>query len=125
MKYDNEKPAMALIPPEFIEEVAKVFGMGAKKYGLWNWRNDAHNTEHSRTYSSIQRHLNAYWRGEDCDPESGLSHLAHAASQICILMIHSQDAPEMDDRYIVPEKPVSQEEFINAQFKYPEDLANE
>jgi hypothetical protein len=100
MKYDADKPAIALVPPEFIEEVAKVFGMGAKKYGLWNWRKDALTTAHSRTYSSVQRHLNAYWKGENIDPESGLPHLAHAASQIAILMIHQLDAPQMDDRYI-------------------------
>jgi hypothetical protein len=99
MKYDDDKPPVALIPPECIIEIAKVLNMGAKKYGPWNWRDDLSNTTFSRTYSSIQRHLNAYWQGEDDDPESGLSHLAHAATQIMILMIQHQDGKEMDDRY--------------------------
>lgn len=106
MKYDTEKPPIALVPPECIEEIAHVFGMGAKKYGKYNWRHDAATTEHSRTYSSIQRHLCAYWQGENIDPESGLSHLAHAASQLCILMIHTKDAPEMDDRFKQPQHTV-------------------
>lgn len=99
MKYDSDKAPIALIPPECIEEIARVFGMGAKKYGENNWRIDLHNTSFSRTYSSIQRHLNAFWKGENIDPESGLSHLAHAATQIMILMIQNTNGKEMDDRW--------------------------
>lgn len=109
MKYDDEKPPIALVPPNFIEEVARVFGMGAKKYGQWNWRRDARITSHSRTYSSIQRHLNAYWGGEDFDSESGIHHLAHAASQIAILMTHIKEAPENDDRYRVKDDRTDEE----------------
>lgn len=99
MKYDEGKPNIALIPPEYIEEVATILNFGAEKYGVNNWRMDGGNTIHSRTYSSLQRHLNAYWRGEDLDPESGRRHLAHAATQLMILMIHTLEHPEMDDRY--------------------------
>jgi hypothetical protein len=99
MKYDKDKAPMALVPPEFIEELAFCFGMGAQKYGEWNWRMDVDDTSYSRTYSSIQRHLNSFWKGEDLDPESGLSHLAHAATQICILMMQQKECPDMDDRY--------------------------
>ena len=99
MKYDEEKPPLALIPPECLIEIAKVFGMGAKKYGTHNWRYDVGDTSYSRTYSSIQRHLQAFWQGEDDDPESGESHLAHAATQIMILMIQTKEGPEMDDRW--------------------------
>jgi len=100
MKYDNDKPPHALIPPECLTDIAEVLGYGAKKYGAQNWRNDLKTTSFSRTYSSIQRHLNAYWSGEDDDPESGLSHLAHAATQIFILMIQDRYAATMDDRYV-------------------------
>jgi len=99
MKYDNDKAPIALIPPECISEIAKVFGYGAKKYGINNWRKDLNNTSFSRTYSSIQRHLNAFWSGEDNDPESGMPHLAHAATQIMILMIQNKDGTIMDDRW--------------------------
>lgn len=100
MKYDSDKPKIHLVVPKFITDIAHVLGFGAAKYGENNWRKDAHETQHSRTYSSIQRHLNAYWSGEDVDPESGLSHLAHAATQIMILMNHIEQHPEMDDRYV-------------------------
>jgi hypothetical protein len=99
MKYDNGKSPISLIPPECIEEIAHVFGYGAKKYGENNWRLDLNNTSFSRTYSSIQRHLNAFWKGENVDPESGMTHLAHAATQIMILMIQNTHGKNMDDRW--------------------------
>mgnify|MGYP001074572079 CR=1 FL=1 len=99
MKYDNDKAPLALIPSETLTQIAHVFGFGAKKYAVNNWRKDADSTEWSRTYSSIQRHLNSFWQGEDIDPDSGLSHLAHAATQIMILMIQQEEGKNMDDRY--------------------------
>ena len=86
MKYDTNKAPLSLIPPEAMNQIAEVLGFGAEKYGANNWRDDAHNTQWSRSYSSLLRHLNAFWSGEDIDPESGLSHLAHAATQCMILM---------------------------------------
>lgn len=98
MKFDEGKAPLALIPPEALLEIAEVFGFGAEKYGVNNWRIDG-DTSKLRTYSSIQRHLNAWHSGEDQDPESGMSHLAHAATQLMILMIHTLEHPEVDDRY--------------------------
>lgn len=99
MKYDENKPPLALIPPEALIEIATVFSFGAQKYGEHNWRKDGYNTSFSRTYSSIQRHLNSWAMGEDLDEESGMSHLTHAATQLIILMIHQMEHPEQDDRY--------------------------
>lgn len=104
MKFDKDKPPLALIPPEALYEIAEVFEFGAKKYGVNNWRRDGYCTEFARTYSSIQRHLNAWWSGEDIDPDSGKSHLAHATTQMMILMIHQMEHPEMDDRYVPKDK---------------------
>jgi hypothetical protein len=99
LKHDQGKPPFALIPPEALTEIAKVFGFGADKYGINNWREDGDHTSWLRTYSSIQRHLNAWHAGEDLDPESGSSHLTHAATQLIILMIHQMEHPEVDNRY--------------------------
>jgi hypothetical protein len=99
MKYDEGKPQLGLIPPEALVQIAKVMGFGAAKYGVNNWRDDGGNSPWIRTYSSIQRHLNAWHAGEDLDPESGQSHLAHATTQLIILMIHQMEHPECDDRY--------------------------
>jgi hypothetical protein len=99
MKFDDGKSPLALIPPEALLEIADVFGFGAKKYGANNWRDDGDSTSKLRTYSSIQRHLNAWLSGEDLDIESGKNHLSHAATQLIILMIHCIEHPELDDRY--------------------------
>lgn len=101
MKYDKDKSPIHLVPSSVITDMADVFGFGAKKYGENNWRDDLDTTSWSRTYSSIQRHLNSFWSGEDLDPESGFSHLQHAATQIAILMEQTKHAKVMDDRYIV------------------------
>jgi len=99
MKFDEGKAPLALIPPEALLEIAEVFGFGAEKYGVNNWRDDGDTTCKLRTYSSIQRHLNAWHAGEDLDPESGKTHLSHAATQLMILMMHCMEHPELDDRY--------------------------
>ena len=99
MKDDNVKDPIGLVPPAIIRDMAKTLEFGARKYGIWNWRDDGANTAHMRTYDSVLRHLLSYADGEDIDSESGLSHLSHAATQLIILMTHIKEHPEMDNRY--------------------------
>tara|TARA_B110000977_G_scaffold116708_1_gene150760 strand:+ start:188 stop:514 length:327 start_codon:yes stop_codon:yes gene_type:complete len=99
MKYDSNKPPLHLIPPEALLKIANVFSFGAEKYGENNWRDDGDSTSWTRTYASIQRHLNAWAMGQDYDSESGQEHLAHATTQLIILMIHQLEHPDIDDRY--------------------------
>ena len=99
MKYDENKSPLGLIPPEALFEIAAVLGFGAAKYGENNWRADGASTSWIRTYSSVQRHLNSWMMGEDLDPESGKSHLSHAATQLIILMVHQMDHPNNDNRW--------------------------
>lgn len=98
MKYDKQKVALGLLPLEVLAPVAQVFEFGAAKYGEFDWYYDGKNTEWIRTFSSIQRHLFAWHNGEDIDPDSGLPHLAHATSQLMILMSHVDNHPKMDNR---------------------------
>jgi len=98
MKFDQGKPPIHMVPPEVIEAMAIVMDFGAKKYGENNWRLDP-STGWSRSYSSLQRHLNSFWRGEDNDPESGEPHLAHALTQCAILYMYFLENKDMDDRY--------------------------
>ena len=44
------------------------------------------------------RHLAAFQRGEDLDPESGLPHLAHAMCNLRMLTLYSRTYKEGDDR---------------------------
>jgi hypothetical protein len=118
MKYDNNKPPLHLIPPEALMAIATVLGFGAEKYGANDWREDLNKVKMSRNYSSLQRHLNQFWSGEDLDPESNLPHLDHALCQLIFLKIqHLQGNPaDIDDRFkhhvikVVKDLPKSTEE---------------
>lgn len=105
MKYDNGKPPMHLIPPEVLFSIATTLSFGAKKYGENDWRRDLNGVKMSRNYSSLQRHLNQFWMGEDIDPESGLCHLDHALCQLIFLkMQHLQGNPELNDDRFKPKE---------------------
>lgn len=98
VKFDSGKARFDLIPPEALEEIAKIYTMGAEKYDDNNWRKGM---KWGRVYSAVQRHLNAYWQGEDIDPESGLKHLAHAAWG-CLTLINfanEERHQDFDDRW--------------------------
>lgn len=84
MKFDNNKPRMDLIEPEFIEGVAKVLTLGASKYAPDSWKTQVSEPER-RYYAAALRHLVAWKKGEKMDPESGLSHLYHAACNLMFL----------------------------------------
>ncbi|AUV61775.1 endolysin; inhibits RNA polymerase [Pseudomonas phage Bjorn] len=56
---------------------------GALKYGRHNYR--AIGVRASIYYDATQRHLTAWWEGEDLDPESRLSHITKAISSLTVL----------------------------------------
>ena len=98
LKFDSEKPRMDLLPPKSIFEVAKVLGFGAEKYGPENWRL-LENLQDRYTAGAL-RHIFAHMDGEDLDPESGMSHLAHA---LCCLLFKLEI--ELENAKIEEEKP--------------------
>lgn len=79
-KQDEGKTRYDLVPPEAEELIARVFTFGANKYGDREWENGKVVVD--RWYAATRRHLNAVRDGEYTDPESGLPHLAHAATGI-------------------------------------------
>lgn len=90
------KTPLGLIPPSAMEQTAWVHGLGAEKYGAWNWRETG---VCASTYvNAIMRHLNAWRDGEDVDPESGITHLAHIAASCNILMDAHFCGTMQDDR---------------------------
>jgi hypothetical protein len=71
------KPSqLGFIDPVALEELGNIAGMGAEKYEPWNYLKGYN---YSLSYNAMLRHMNAYWRGEDLDPESGRHHMGHAA----------------------------------------------
>lgn len=95
MKFDDTKPPLELISPLALDELAKVLGFGAKKYEPYNW---AKGIRYTRVLGAILRHVFAYLRGESKDPESGLSHIAHAMCGCMFLLHYEKMRPEFDDR---------------------------
>jgi hypothetical protein len=84
VKLDEDKIRMDLVPPELMEEVGKVLTFGAKKYTPNGWKTVPNGNE--RYMAALLRHLMAHQKGEVNDPESGLSHLSHAATNIAFLI---------------------------------------
>lgn len=84
-----------LIPPAALWKIAEVFGRGARKYDERNWERGY---DWSLSFAACMRHLWAWWRGEDRDPESGQSHLAHAAFHVLALLTYEDTHPEFDNR---------------------------
>ena len=96
MKFDQDKLPLHLLSTEAMNQVAAVLAFGAKKYAAHNWRDGF---VWSRPLSAAMRHITAFNDGEDKDPESGLSHLAHAACCIMFLLEFEKTHKHLDDRY--------------------------
>lgn len=97
VKYDQEKPRYDLLPPELLNAVAEILGYGARKYADRNWEKGM---SWGRVFSACMRHMWAWARGEDKDPESGYPHLWHAACNIAFLITYSERKIGTDDRKV-------------------------
>lgn len=95
-KYDSEKPAMHLIPPVALEGEARAMGFGERKYGSYNWLGGM---AWSRLVAACMRHVQSWHAGESHDPETGLSHLAHARCCLGMLMGYEAYGLGEDDRF--------------------------
>lgn len=96
IKYDQDKLPLNLISTEALNQIAAVLKFGAQKYAEHNWRKGF---AWSRPLSAAMRHITAFNDGEDKDPESGLSHLAHAACCIMFLLEFEKTHKKLDDRW--------------------------
>lgn len=94
------KPRFDLVPWEAIEEIAEVLTYGAAKYEAHNW---ARGARWGRYYAGLCRHIFAWWSGQDRDPETGLSHLAHAGCCLVFLLSYQAKGWGEDDRFLGPD----------------------
>lgn len=101
LRFDNGKSRVDLIPAEFILALGQHFGAGAKKYAEHNW---AKGMSWSRCYACAQRHMLAFWNGEDIDGETGSPHVIAAAWNMCALHWYANHGVGNDDRFIRPLK---------------------
>jgi len=94
-RYNKDKVRIDLIPPEPLNEVAKVFTVGANKYGDYNWMKGMN---WSTVIASLERHLNAFKTGQDYDEETGLYHMAHLVANGMFLLQYYKTFPQGDNR---------------------------
>ena len=92
----STKVPLGLFPTTAIAAGCMAFHEGMCKYGRMNWR--VVGVRASIYYDAMLRHLQAWWEGEDIDPDSGLSHLAKAIACNAVLIDAMAAGKLTDDR---------------------------
>lgn len=96
---DADKLRVELVPAEAIEDVARVLGFGAKKYFENGWKTLP--DPEPRYLASLLRHVYRIQCGEEIDPDSGLPHIAHAATNamfLCWFRQHRNRLTPLDEK---------------------------
>ena len=94
-RFNSNKPRVELLVPEAMIEEAKVWAMGAEKYGDFNWQRGM---KYSTVIACLMRHIFAILKGEDFDKESGLLHAAHIKTNASMLIYYHYYYKQGDDR---------------------------
>jgi len=109
-KFDDNKLRWGLVPGLALQEIVKVLNFGASKYAPDNWK--LVKGRRWRYFDATMRHLMSwkedanYGRNSELakDPETGISHLAHAGACILFLLwcdlFPSKDDEEGLEKYI-------------------------
>lgn len=91
------KAPLGLVPKTAIAELSRVMELGAKKYGPYNWRENAVRVQ---VYiDAARRHLDLVECGEDLDDESRASHYAHVMACMSIVLDAMHTGNLVDDRH--------------------------
>ena len=88
------KVPLHLVPPSAKHYLAMALADGAKKYGAYNWRDAAISI--SVYKSALERHMDAFWDGEELAPDSGVHHVAHAMA-CCALILDAMSIGKLHD----------------------------
>ena len=91
----DKKTPMQFLPLSALDQVSHVMKLGAKKYGFRNWVT-SDGVEINTYKGAILRHLMQYCDGEDVDPESGQSHIAHIAAS-CLIILDAEAHDKLID----------------------------
>ena len=97
-KNDNGKLRYDLEPQDARAGMVAVLTDGAVEYGVRNWEQGM---DWSRCYAAAQRHLAAWWGGEDTDPQTGRSHMDHAMCCVAFLSAYEKRGVGTDDRPVL------------------------
>lgn len=100
----NLKPRYDLVPPYAHEQLATLLMKGAEEHGDRDWEKGF---DWSIMIASLERHLNAYKRGEDFDEKTGMLHITHVLTNAAFLTEYYKIYPQGDSRrhgYLKPRK---------------------
>lgn len=91
----SKKPGVFSVFPRWVSLlVGRVMETGASKYGKFNYRDS---TISASVYEdAMERHAQLWFDGEDNDPESGVSHLAHVIA-CATLLLDAQASGKLHD----------------------------
>ena len=92
----TRKAPMSTIPGNVLAEIGVAMLEGACKYGRHNYR--VAGVRASVYYDGVNRHITAWWEGEDYDPDSGLSHITKAITSLVVLRDAMIQGKCTDDR---------------------------
>ena len=95
LRYDNGKPRVDLIDPDFLLQVGAVLEAGARKYAERNWEKGM---DWNKVYASMLRHMLKWQAGETNDDETGLHHMAHVACNAMFLLNYYKKGVGNDNR---------------------------
>ena len=102
-KATNPKDALGStkLPLHLVSPIVKAYQavahyLGAVKYGSWNYR--VAGARASVYRAALDRHMDAWWEGEEFDPVDGTPHLANALACIGILIDSKHSGKLVDDR---------------------------
>lgn len=82
-QFGAEKYSSSSVPACVIGDISLGTLEGNLKYGFYNYRGVK--IEAKTYYDAAERHLKAWWEGEDIDPDSGLNHITKALSSLVIM----------------------------------------
>lgn len=109
-----KKVPQSVIPRNVLAEVALGLFEGARKYGRHNYRTVG--VRGSVYFDAVNRHMDAWWEGEDIDPDSGLSHVTKAIACLVVLRDSMMQENWTDDR------PPKAKPFMQEANKHAEDI---
>jgi len=92
----TKKVPFSTVSAPVVAEIGLAMLEGARKYGRHNYR--AIGVRASVYYDACKRHLDAWWEGEDIDPDSGLNHIIKALACLVVLRDSMRMGNWVDDR---------------------------
>jgi hypothetical protein len=95
LRFNEGKLRYDLVHPAAHEGMVKVLTKGSVKYTPRNWEKGL---SWLSVVASLKRHLAAFEKGEDYDPETGLLHVDHLQCNAHFLSAYYKSAPQFDDR---------------------------